>query len=88
LVDDYSIEFLRTVQKELAKLSLEIQQRIATKIEDLKKNPYFPQAKALKNSDGRMRFRVGDYRVIYRLENQLRNIVIVKVGHRRNTCKN
>ncbi|WP_396814314.1 type II toxin-antitoxin system RelE/ParE family toxin [Microcoleus sp. FACHB-SPT15] len=32
--EDYRIEFLRTALKELAKLPVEVQQRIATKIDE------------------------------------------------------
>ena len=85
--ENYSIEFLRTAQKELSKLPKDIQQRIAVKIEELKTNPYPPGVKALKNGDGRLRFRVGDYRVIYKIEEDQLIILIVKVGHRRNIYK-
>jgi mRNA interferase RelE/StbE len=84
---DYSIEFLRTAGKELAKLPVEVQQRIAARIDELKTNPYPPDVKALKNGGGRLRIRVGDYRVIYRLEVDRLVIVIVKVGHRKNIYK-
>ena len=83
-MEEYSIEFLRTARKELAKLSTEVQQRIAAKIEQLKTNPYLPGAKALKNGGGRLRLRVGDYRIIYRVENTQLIIIIIKVGHRKN----
>jgi mRNA interferase RelE/StbE len=81
--ENYSIEFLRTARKELSKLPKDIQQRIAVKIEELKT----PGVKVLKNGDGRLRFRVGDYRVIYNLEEDKLIILIVKVGHRRNIYK-
>lgn len=61
-MEEYSIEFLRTAQKELAKLPVEIQQRITARIEALKINPYRPDVKALKNSEKLLRFRVCDYR--------------------------
>ena len=83
-MEDYRIEFLSTALKELSKLSSEVQQRIAARIDALKINPYPPGVKALKNGDGRLRIRVGDYRVIYRVEDALLIIIIVKVGHRRN----
>lgn len=85
--ENYSIEFLRTALKELSKLPKDIQQRIAAKIDELKTNPYLPGVKALKNGDGRLRLRVGDYRVIYRIEEDKLVILIVKVGHRRNIYK-
>lgn len=61
-MEEYVIEFLRTAQKELTKLPVEIQQRIISRIEELKINPYPPDVKLLKNSDGFLRFRVLDYR--------------------------
>lgn len=85
--ENYRIEFLRTARKELSKLPKDIQQRIAVKIEKLKLNPYSPGVKALKNGDGRLRFRVGDYRVIYKIEEDKLIVLIVKVGHRRNIYK-
>jgi len=85
--EDYSIKFLRTALKELSKLPLEVQQRIADRIDELKTNPYPPGIKALKNGDGRLRLRVGDYRVIYRIEADNLVIIVIKVGHRRNIYK-
>lgn len=85
--ENYSIEFLRTALKELSKLPKDIQQRIAAKIDELKTNPYLPGVKALKNGDGQLRLRVGDYRVIYRIEEDKLVILIIKVGHRRNIYK-
>ena len=85
--ENYRIEFLHTARKELSKLPKDIQQRIAVKIEELKLNPYPPGVKTLKNGDWRLRFRVGDYRVIYKIEEDKLIVLIVKVGHRRNIYK-
>jgi mRNA interferase RelE/StbE len=82
--ENYSIEFLRTALKELSKLPKDIQQRIAEKIEELKTNLCPPGVKALKNGNGQLRVRVGDYRIIYRIEADKLVIVIIKVEHRKN----
>ncbi len=86
-IENYSVEFLRTALKELSKLPKDVQQRIATKIDELKTNPHPPGVIALTNGDGRLRLRVGDYRIIYRIEEDKLVIVIIKVGHRRNVYK-
>ncbi|MCL6436436.1 MAG: type II toxin-antitoxin system RelE/ParE family toxin [Leptolyngbyaceae cyanobacterium HOT.MB2.61] len=80
----YRIEFLKTAQKELLKLPKEIQQRIAAQLDALLIDPYPPDTKKLKNGNGRFRIRVGDYRIIYRIEEEALVILIIKIGHRRN----
>ncbi|MEA5510606.1 type II toxin-antitoxin system RelE/ParE family toxin [Crocosphaera sp. UHCC 0190] len=79
---DYRIEFLKTAKKELSKLSRDIQERIRNKIDTLKINPYPPDVKQLKNGDGRLRIRIGDYRIIYRVENNTLVVLVIKIGHR------
>jgi mRNA interferase RelE/StbE len=87
-VNNYQIEFLKTAEKEFYKLPKEIQKRIAKKLQSLKINPYLPDVKALKNGQGRLRVRVGDYRIIYKVENDHLVILIIKIGHRKNVYHN
>lgn len=87
-MSQYKIEFLKTAQKEFYRLPQQIQERIAKKLETLKTNPYPSGVKALKNGQGRLRLRVGDYRVIYRVENDVLVILIITVGHRKNIYRN
>jgi len=83
-VSRYRIEFLKTAQKELLKLPREIQRRMAAKLDALLSDPYPPDAKKLRNGNGRFRIRIGNYRIIYRIEEEQLVILIIKIGHRRN----
>lgn len=78
----YQVEFLKTAEKELAKLPKDIQKRVGDRISSLSTNPYPPDVKKLKNGDGKLRTRVGNYRVIYMIENDSLVILIIKISHR------
>lgn len=79
----YTIEFLPTAVRALAALPKAIQKRIARRIDALAHNPRPPGVKVLRGGEGFLRLRVGDYRVIYRIEERRLVILVVKIGHRR-----
>ena len=56
----YTVSFKSSAAKELRKLSLEVQQRIANAIEKLIDNPRFSGVVKLKGDNNLYRFRVGD----------------------------
>jgi mRNA interferase RelE/StbE len=78
----YRIEFRPSAAKTLAALPRPIQQRIAARIEGLKTDPRPPGSKKLKGSSY-YRVRVGDYRVIYEVHDDLLLVIIVRIGHRK-----
>ena len=82
----WRIVFARTAERELARLSSDAQLRVARAIRSLEDPPISGSTKRLK---GRREFRVrvGDYRVLYRLEYQNRVLTIVAIGHRRDVYR-
>ena len=78
----YSIEFVPSARRALAKLPLQMRKRIQVAIDDLAENPFPPGAKKLQG-DGGYRIRVGDYRVIYEVEHGLLTVLVIRIGHRR-----
>lgn len=66
---------------ELNKLEPIVSRRILKKIDELSENPFSKDIRKLKGSDD-FRLRVGDYRVIFFIEQE--TIQILKVGHRKN----
>ena len=65
----------------LNKLEPIISRRILKKVDELSENPFSKDIKKLKGRDD-FRLRVGDYRIILFIEQNI--IQILKVGHRKN----
>jgi mRNA interferase RelE/StbE len=82
-VDKYSIEIKQSAQKELDALDDSTFARIDKKNLALAENPRPNGCKKLKGFKDLWRIRVGDYRVIYTLDEQTKTINITRVAHRR-----
>jgi mRNA interferase RelE/StbE len=80
---EYAITFARPARKELERLSSALVQRIFPRIEALAKEPRPSGCLKLTGEENLWRIRVGDYRVIYTIDDRLRNVDIVAVRHRR-----
>ncbi|MEN8217151.1 MAG: type II toxin-antitoxin system RelE/ParE family toxin [Pseudomonadota bacterium] len=79
----YSIDFKPIAKRQLAKLHKAIQHRLEAKIDALGENPRPHGYKKLQGFENRYRIRVGDYRVIYEIHEDVLQVLIVKVGPRR-----
>ncbi|MDB9316113.1 MULTISPECIES: type II toxin-antitoxin system RelE family toxin [Cyanophyceae] len=79
----YKIEFTKGAVKELKKLPPDIRERIELKIQDLAVNPRPDGVKKLQSELSLYRIRVGDYRVIYQIQDDILLVTIVKAKHRR-----
>lgn len=80
---DFEIIFSPQARQSLKKIPPNIQQRLLKKISLLSQNPRPSGVKVLKGEKGLLRIRVGDYRIIYTIENKLLIITIIQIGHRR-----
>lgn len=80
---DYKIEIKKSAQKELKSLPNKELKKIIEKISSLATNPRPTGCKKL-SGDEKYRIRVGNYRVLYSIEDNILVIFIVKVGHRKN----
>ena len=79
---NYAVSILRRAQKELGQLSSPSFERVCDAIRVLAGNPRPPGCRKLVGRDG-WRIRVGDYRVIYQLDDLARTVLVLHVGHRR-----
>ncbi|WP_460203711.1 type II toxin-antitoxin system RelE family toxin [Scytonema sp. NUACC21] len=83
----YKIEILKGALKQLKKLSPEIQERIQVKIDDLATEPRPNGVKKLKGKETAYRIRVGEYRVIYDIFDNILLKNVVEIGHRNKVYK-
>lgn len=80
----YRIEFNKRVKKDFRSIKPQDVQRIKTAIAKLSENTRPVGFKNLKGQNNDYyRIRVGNYRVIYSIENDVLLIVIIRVGHRK-----
>lgn len=82
----YRLELTKTAQKKLKKLDTQTLNKLLPKIESLKDNPFPSGVKKLVTADG-YRIRVGDYRIVYDVLEDLVLVKILKVGHRKDIYK-
>ena len=61
--------------------------RIARAIDGLATTARPPQAVRIQGSDGLLRIRTGDYRIIYAIEDATCTVLIATIGHRRDVYR-
>jgi mRNA interferase RelE/StbE len=79
----YRVLLERGAEKDLARLSSEIHDRIIKAIQALATNPRPSGCRKLAGSKNDWRIRVSDYRVIYEIADTIRVVRINRVRHRR-----
>lgn len=80
------ILFVKSAEKELLRLNKSLAQRIFKKINLLENNPHGQSSQKLEGGKG-YRIRIGDYRVVYTIDNENQIILIIKIGHRKEIYK-
>ena len=81
-MSDYQIMFSRPARKELESLSVEVNKRIFPKIVALASDPRPDGCRKLVGEENLWRIRVGDYRIIYSIDDDIRTLDIITVRHR------
>ena len=78
----YRIELRPAAVRALKKLDPQVRRRVQGAIALLGDDPRPPAARALQGRPG-LRVRVGDYRIIYTVADDVLLVVVVTLGHRR-----
>jgi len=83
----YSVEFKKSAAKTLRKLTQSVQKRIIDKVSEIENSLPPPVETKLKGNNPFHRIRVGDYRIIYEIQNDILVILVIKIGHRKDIYK-
>ena len=78
----YAVEFKASARKELERLPARLVQRIFPRIEALANEPRPAGCKKLKGGESEWRIRVGDYRVIYSIDDPRRLVTVTRIRNR------
>jgi len=84
----YTIRIKRSARKELAAIPLPQRRRIAAKSDALGENPRPQGARKLRGTqEAAYRIRVGDYRIIYLIEDDRLVVCVMSIGHRKDVYR-
>lgn len=82
----YSVFILPSAQKEIGKLPKVEQTKVFKVLSALSENPRPTNCKKLVGTDA-WRVRVGEYRIVYVIEDKILRIEIVRVAHRKDVYR-
>ena len=82
-MDDYTVQLKPSARKELEALPDSLLARMLQRIESLRNAPRPAGCKKLKGYKDQWRIRVGDWRVVYIIDDAAKLISITRIAHRR-----
>ena len=79
----YEVVLSPKAEKQLDELPTPLRRRITEAVEGLESKPRPHGVKKLTGAENLWRIRVGDYRIVYTIEDDRLIVLVVKIGHRR-----
>ena len=84
----YQVAVKKSAAKALKKIPRAAQKRIADKIDRLAESLPNPDTTKMKGDNPFHKIRVGNYRDIYEIQDEILLVLIVKIGHRKDIYRN
>lgn len=83
----YHLDIKPAAERDMDRLPAGAQHRAAAKIDGLADNPRPPGSTKLAAGSATWRVRVGDYRVVYEVDDERQVVTITRVRHRRDVYR-
>ena len=84
---EYSVRFSSSSRRSLRRLPPNIERRLRSAASGLSVNPRPSGVRKLRGYEREYRIRVGEYRLVYEIEDALRLVVILHISHRRDVYR-
>ncbi|MBF2058334.1 MAG: type II toxin-antitoxin system RelE/ParE family toxin [Cyanobacterium sp. T60_A2020_053] len=84
---EYQIKFKSSTVKEFKNLPSSMQKRIGDILEKMKQNPRTSGVLKLKGDSQLYRVRVGDYRIIFNIDDEQKLVKVTRIRHRQDVYK-
>jgi mRNA interferase RelE/StbE len=82
-VDPYEVRLTTSARRQLRSLEPQVRDRLEPSLRSLVKDPRPAGVTALQGRRGYLRIRVGDYRIVYQVQDDVLLVLVVQIGHRR-----
>lgn len=78
----YRLDFVSSAQREFLRLPFPVRKRLEPHVNGLEENPRPHGVKAMTGHKGLFRIRVGDYRILYEIDDTARVVTVTRVRPR------
>ena len=82
-MSSYRVALAASAEKELNRLTPKLIARVVKRIQALASNPRPPGCKTLVGGDREWRVRVGDWRMVYEIDDKAKIVDVTRIAHRR-----
>ncbi|MGK7950847.1 MAG: type II toxin-antitoxin system RelE/ParE family toxin [Xenococcaceae cyanobacterium] len=86
-MNKYQIKFKSSAAKEFRKLDSQIKERIREAVDRLTENPRPSGVVKLKGDDRLFRIRIGEYRIVYEIDDSAKLVRVTRVRHRKDVYR-
>ena len=83
----YSVKLKKSVERDIRRIPEKSIKRIIEALDALEEEPRPKQSKKLRDTERTYRLRTGDYRVIYQIDDERKEIVIFHIRHRKDVYR-
>ena len=85
---DYAVKLTRPAVKEIGRLAPKIRGQIDGRLDELAINPRPHDARRLAGREKGYRVHVGEYRILYDVDDSARLVIVWRVKHRKDVYRN